>query len=135
MHKVESGETLAEIGKRYGTSPDSIAAANRIAAAEPMAGDRLVIPAAYVETQHVRASARRASARRASARHASARHSVARHASSAHAKKAVKSGTRTTASTASKSKARTAKARTVARTVRRGPTTASNRAHPPAGSN
>ena len=130
MHKVESGETLAEIGKRYGTSPGSIAAANRIAAEEPMAGDRLVIPAAYVETKRVHASAGRSSAR-----HTSARRPVARHAASAHARKAVKPGARTAASTASKSKARTAKARTVARGVRRGPATASNRAHPPAGSN
>ena len=30
MHKVESGETLAMIGKRYGASPSVIAAVNRM---------------------------------------------------------------------------------------------------------
>jgi membrane-bound lytic murein transglycosylase D len=46
MHKVESGETLATIGKRYGASPSVIAAANRIQADGPVTGDRLVIPQA-----------------------------------------------------------------------------------------
>ncbi len=44
MHKVESGETLAMIGKQYGASPSVIAAANRMDSEAPMAGDRLVIP-------------------------------------------------------------------------------------------
>jgi membrane-bound lytic murein transglycosylase D len=44
MHKVESGETLAMIGKQYGASPSVIAAANRMDSESPMAGDRLVIP-------------------------------------------------------------------------------------------
>jgi LysM repeat protein len=46
MHKVESGETLAMIGKRYGASPSVIAAANRMESAAPETGDRLVIPQA-----------------------------------------------------------------------------------------
>ena len=49
MHKVAEGETLASIGKRYGAVAGQIVAANRIAA-EPVAGDRLVIPAAYRQT-------------------------------------------------------------------------------------
>jgi membrane-bound lytic murein transglycosylase D len=48
MHKVESGETLAMIGKRYGASPTAIAAANRLASDNPEAGDRLAIPQAAV---------------------------------------------------------------------------------------
>jgi len=47
MHKVANGETLASIGKRFGMSPGSIAAANGLASASPSAGDRLIIPAAY----------------------------------------------------------------------------------------
>lgn len=50
MHKVENGETLATIGKRYGASPSMIAAANRLnAAGDPEIGDRIVIPKAIVE--------------------------------------------------------------------------------------
>jgi LysM repeat protein len=49
---VASGETLASIGKRYGMSPGSIAAANGLAAASSTAsptGKRLVIPVAHRE--------------------------------------------------------------------------------------
>jgi LysM repeat protein len=47
MHTVESGETLASIGRRYRATPSSIAAANNIRSASPAVGDRLLIPAAY----------------------------------------------------------------------------------------
>ena len=61
IHKVSSGETLASIGRHYGMSPGSIAAANGLTAASPAAlpttGERLVIPAAYRED---RAAPRRA---------------------------------------------------------------------------
>src|SRR5262249_22476858 len=46
MHRVESGETLATIGKRYGASPSVIAAANGLNSDAPEAGDRLMIPQA-----------------------------------------------------------------------------------------
>jgi hypothetical protein len=50
MHRVGAGETLATIGKRYGTTPGSIIAANNLTAdklrsAQPAEGDRLLIPA------------------------------------------------------------------------------------------
>jgi len=48
MHKVESGETLAAIGRRYGASASVIAAANRIQSDAPETGDLLVIPQATV---------------------------------------------------------------------------------------
>jgi membrane-bound lytic murein transglycosylase D len=63
MHKVESGETLAMIGKRYGASPSVIAAANRMASQAPEAGDRLAIPQAAVKP----APARKPAVRRSSA--------------------------------------------------------------------
>jgi peptidoglycan lytic transglycosylase D len=44
MHRVESGETLAIIGKRYGAAPGVIAAANRMESDTPEAGDHLMIP-------------------------------------------------------------------------------------------
>jgi LysM repeat protein len=45
MHRVGAGETLAMIGKRYGSTPGSILAANNLLSAEPVEGDRLLIPA------------------------------------------------------------------------------------------
>jgi membrane-bound lytic murein transglycosylase D len=77
MHKVENGETLAMIGKRYGASPSAIAAANRIVSEAPEAGDRLAIPQAAVTAS----SARKAAARRSgpvSARNTTAQSTTAR---------------------------------------------------------
>ncbi|HVP45321.1 MAG TPA: transglycosylase SLT domain-containing protein [Bryobacteraceae bacterium] len=54
VHKVEDGETLATIGKRFRTTPATIAAANHILSASPAVGDQLLIPAAYHETEPVR---------------------------------------------------------------------------------
>ncbi len=54
MHTVESGETLASIGKRYRTAPGTIAAANNMRSQTPAVGDHLLIPAAYHETAPVR---------------------------------------------------------------------------------
>jgi membrane-bound lytic murein transglycosylase D len=45
MHRVESGETLAAIGKRYGALAKSIAAINDLESSEPQPGDHLLIPA------------------------------------------------------------------------------------------
>ena len=50
MHKVASGDTLASIARRYGMAPGSIAAANGLKQASPVAGDRLLIPVAYRAT-------------------------------------------------------------------------------------
>jgi membrane-bound lytic murein transglycosylase D len=46
MHRVETGETLASIGKRYGVTPAGIVAANNLKTPEAPEGDRLLIPAA-----------------------------------------------------------------------------------------
>jgi len=46
MHRVGTGETLADIGKRYGVSTANLVAANNLRPAEAMEGDRLLIPAA-----------------------------------------------------------------------------------------
>lgn len=45
VHTVASGDTLASIGRRYGMSANTIAAANPLWAASPETGQRLVIPA------------------------------------------------------------------------------------------
>jgi membrane-bound lytic murein transglycosylase D len=71
MHRVTSGETLASIGKRYGTAVSSIAAANGLKSASPATGEMLVIPAAYRED---RAFKRPAARRHAAARVAKRRH-------------------------------------------------------------
>jgi len=47
MHRVESGETLAAIAKRFNSAAGSIAAANRLPTGEAIEGDRLVIPASF----------------------------------------------------------------------------------------
>jgi membrane-bound lytic murein transglycosylase D len=44
-HRVGSGEALASIGKRFGAAPAAIAAASKLASAEPTEGDLLLIPA------------------------------------------------------------------------------------------
>jgi len=49
MHTVESGETLASIGKRFRMAPSTIAAVNNIRSQTPAVGDHLLIPAAYHE--------------------------------------------------------------------------------------
>ena len=59
MHKVESGETLATIGKRYGATPSVIAAVNRIESDGPVTGDLLVIPQATVAPVALRKPAAR----------------------------------------------------------------------------
>jgi membrane-bound lytic murein transglycosylase D len=50
IHRVQSGETLAQIAHEFHSSSTAIAAANRLTASDPNAGDRLLIPAAYHET-------------------------------------------------------------------------------------
>ena len=44
MHKVEAGETLAAIAKKYGATPGGIVAANNLKSGEAVEGDRLLIP-------------------------------------------------------------------------------------------
>ncbi|MGD0871747.1 MAG: transglycosylase SLT domain-containing protein [Bryobacteraceae bacterium] len=45
MHLVGDSETLADIAKRYGVAPSSIAATNNLSSLQAEAGDRLLIPA------------------------------------------------------------------------------------------
>jgi membrane-bound lytic murein transglycosylase D len=69
MHRVESGDTLVAIAKRYGATPNRIAEANSLRAQEPQAGDQLLIPASITETavyrvaSHAKRLSSRASAR------------------------------------------------------------------------
>jgi membrane-bound lytic murein transglycosylase D len=58
MHRVESGETLADIGRLYGASPGVIAAANKIDDDAPETGDLLMIPQAAVRPVALKAPAR-----------------------------------------------------------------------------
>ena len=87
MHKVEDGETLATIGKRYRTTAAIIAAANHMLSASPAAGDQLLIPAAYHEADPVRAAHARSAKGRAAAVSKS-------HATSAHHRRTVASKNR-----------------------------------------
>jgi membrane-bound lytic murein transglycosylase D len=64
MHRVETGETLAAIARRYGATPASIVSANHMLATDqPTPGDRLIIPAAYKEPPAPKATIRRSSVR------------------------------------------------------------------------
>jgi membrane-bound lytic murein transglycosylase D len=47
MHRVERGETLAQIAKQFATPANSIAQANNRLEEAPEAGDLLIIPASY----------------------------------------------------------------------------------------
>ena len=46
LHRVQNGETIADIAKRYATNPQAIVQANAAEVSLPEAGDLLVIPAA-----------------------------------------------------------------------------------------
>jgi membrane-bound lytic murein transglycosylase D len=64
MHRVETGETLAAIARRYGATTSSIVSANHMASAEePAPGDHLIIPAAYKEPPAPKSIIRRSSGR------------------------------------------------------------------------
>ena len=78
MHTVETGETLASIGKRYRTSPGTIAAANNMASQTPAVGDHLLIPAAYHETAPARTAAKQPHGNAAKAHKAAATRRAAR---------------------------------------------------------
>jgi len=47
MHRVERGETLAQIAKQFATPANAIAVANKRLEEAPEAGDLLIIPASY----------------------------------------------------------------------------------------
>ena len=62
MHRVENGETLADIGKRFGVTAATIMAVNHLQARDAAEGDRLLIPsAARPEAAPRRAATRTAS--------------------------------------------------------------------------
>lgn len=75
VHRVEQGESLAAIARRYNSAVNSIAAANSLSGNEPSAGDQLLIPASLHEESYgvrtVRTAARRSS--RTSSRSSSVR--------------------------------------------------------------
>jgi membrane-bound lytic murein transglycosylase D len=70
MHRVETGETLATLSRKFGTTPQSLARANRLQSDLVAEGDRVLVPQPYRVSQAVRkpvASAARA--RPAAVRH------------------------------------------------------------------
>ena len=74
MHRVESGDTLASIARRFGVAPAGIMAANSLKTPEAPVGELVLIPSAI----HVDAPARRLSAATAAHRTSSpVRHAVA----------------------------------------------------------
>jgi membrane-bound lytic murein transglycosylase D len=71
LHRVSMGETLATIGKRYGTTPGSIVAANHLQSAEAVEGESLLIPA-VMRAPASRRTVTRTSSRRRTTRTSSA---------------------------------------------------------------
>ncbi len=67
MHKVEMGETLASICKRFGASSSSIVAANNLKSEDVVEGDRLLIPSAPRPEAPARRPVTRAAAHHAAA--------------------------------------------------------------------
>ncbi len=65
VHRVESGETLASIAKRFGVAPAGIVAANNLKAPEAPEGDCLLIPAAVRPVVPARRPAVTSASRRA----------------------------------------------------------------------
>jgi len=59
-HRVQPGETLATIAKRYRTAPGGLLALNKSSLEEVAAGDLVIVPAAPVVVKAPRASSRRA---------------------------------------------------------------------------
>ncbi len=53
VHRIETGETMAAIAKRYNSSPTALATANGGITDVPESGDYLLIPAAYSEQKPV----------------------------------------------------------------------------------
>jgi membrane-bound lytic murein transglycosylase D len=45
MHRLGTGETVADVGKRYGIAATSLVAANNLQSREASEGDRLIVPA------------------------------------------------------------------------------------------
>jgi membrane-bound lytic murein transglycosylase D len=76
MHRVGPGETLAEIGKRYGVAVNGIVALNNLPSTETVEGDRLVIPAALRAEQPERRVASSPSKKAPARRQASTRNSA-----------------------------------------------------------
>jgi membrane-bound lytic murein transglycosylase D len=66
MHRVESGESLSAIARRFNMSTSLIASANQMTDSEPAPGDRLLIPAVYHEATPMVKRSGNSSGRRAS---------------------------------------------------------------------
>jgi membrane-bound lytic murein transglycosylase D len=74
VHKVEPGETIAAIAKRFRTPAAAIAAVNNNTADGPSAGDVLIIPASYQEkaaAMKLRSASSRGPAKKTAAGHKS----------------------------------------------------------------
>jgi membrane-bound lytic murein transglycosylase D len=67
MHRLGTGETLAEVGKRYGITLNNLVAVNNLHAPEASEGDRLIIPAALRPEPPARRTGTKAPLRRTSA--------------------------------------------------------------------
>jgi len=77
MHQVGAGETVATIARRYGATPASILAANKLPSGETEDGDRLLIPVTMRAETPARAATRAAVSRTPARRPSTAHNSTA----------------------------------------------------------
>ena len=77
MHRLGTGETLAEVGKRYGIAVNSLVAVNNLQSPEASEGDRLILPAALRAEPAAKRVVTRTARRRTSASAAKAQSSRA----------------------------------------------------------
>jgi LysM repeat protein len=67
MHRVGAGETLASVGKLFGTTANVIMTANNLRSPEAVEGDRLLIPVALRAEAPARPAVSRTPIRRTTA--------------------------------------------------------------------
>ena len=76
VHRVETGDTLAAIARRYGSTTTRIAQANNLTGGDPEAGTKLVIPASFKDDTPVRSAAAPARKRAATTRKPAVHHAA-----------------------------------------------------------
>jgi membrane-bound lytic murein transglycosylase D len=109
MHRLGTGETLAEVGKRYGIALNNLVAVNNLQSPEASEGDRLILPAALRAEPAAKRVGTRTARRRTSASAAKAQVPAA--TSQAAAAKSTPAATRRVGTLAARRQASAAKSK------------------------
>jgi murein DD-endopeptidase MepM/ murein hydrolase activator NlpD len=103
VHRVQEGDTVAQIAKRYGCTPTALASANGNQLTELDAGDLVVVPAAPARSK---VASKKAPVRRSSVRTAAKKGTPAKSTTTAAKKQSSKPAAYKTAAVRSKAVAR-----------------------------